>query len=67
MTRSAGLSLTPISLRLPTADLEYLRRVFPAGGYQTKIKELIHSYVEQLQAEGEATLADLERMYPNGK
>lgn len=65
MTRPAGAHTTPISLRVLTADLEYLRRVYPAGGYQTKLKELIHSYVLNLQAESEETLASLERMYPN--
>lgn len=63
MTRPAGQSLTAISLRLPTADLTYLRTVFPSG-YQIKLKELIHSYVLNLQAEGEETLKELERRYP---
>lgn len=66
MTRPAGERLTPISLRLSEADLAYLRLVHPHG-YQTKIKELVHAYVEQCRADGEATLQSLERMYPNGK
>lgn len=66
MTRPAGPHTTPITIRLDSEDLRYLRSIFPSG-YQTKLKELIHSYVLNLQSEGEETLASLERMYPNGK
>lgn len=65
MTRPAGANTTPVSLRLDSEDLCYLRSVFPSG-YQTKLKELIHSYVLNLQAEGEETLKELERRYPSG-
>lgn len=66
MSRPAGPPRESITIRLLAEDIRYLRRVFPTG-YQTKLNELIHTYVQQLQAEGEQTLGELERMYPNGK
>lgn len=50
MSRPAGENLTPISIRLPTADLETIREAHPIG-YQVKIKELVHAYAERLRAE----------------
>lgn len=63
MTRSAGPNTTPISIRIASDDLAYLRMIH-SHGWQTKVKELIHAYVEQCRADGEATLQTLERMYP---
>lgn len=48
MSRPAGEPLTPISIRLPTADLKVLKECYPQG-YQTKIKELVHELCEQLR------------------
>lgn len=67
MSRTAGETLESISLRPYASDIAYLRRVFPGGGYQVKLRDLIRAYVVQLRAEGEETLQELERMYPNGK
>lgn len=66
MTRPAGISTTPISLRIGSDDLAYLRLLHPSG-WQTKVKELIHAYVDQCRADGEATLNELERRYPSAR
>ena len=66
MSRTAGETLESISLRPYASDIAYLRRVFPNGGYQVKLRDLIRAYVKQLEAEGEQTLMELERTYPDG-
>lgn len=48
MTRPAGEALTPISIRLPTADLETMKQAY-SHGYQAKIKELIHEHCEVIR------------------
>ena len=59
MSRPAGEPLTRTSINLFHRDLEFLRQ---REGWQAKVRDLIHAYVQQL--EGAETNATLERMYP---
>jgi len=60
MSRPAGEPLTRTSINLFHHDLEFLRQ---REGWQVKVRDLIHAYVQQL--EGDETNVALRRIYPD--
>ena len=53
MARTATEPLTSVSIRMPTADLLYLRDCFPSGGYQIAIKAIVREWIEARKAEND--------------